>query len=120
MTAHTVLVIEDDPGTIAFLRDALEAHGYRVLHAMGEASLALARVEQPAVILLDMRMPEMDDITVSQHLRADPATRHSPIVGISASIKNVPQGALIDAFLEKPFALAALLTTIRRYTAPSA
>jgi CheY-like chemotaxis protein len=80
------------------------------------ASLELARTEQPQVILLDLMMPILNGLEVSQRLRADPATAHIPIIAISAHIRGpLPPGLLVDDWLAKPFTLEQLYRTIGRW-----
>jgi len=120
---RTVLVIEDDGAIALMLQDALELGGYRVVLAVGSASLAVAVVEQPALILLDIRMPEMDGPEVSRRLRADPATASIPIVAMSAHLwgaESVPVYMAHDAYLAKPFGLMELWALVARLITASA
>ncbi len=84
MTGVLVLVVDDDAAIVELLEMALEDEGYHVHATCGAAALQLAHDLQPAVILLDVSMPGMDGIEVSQRLRADPATAHIPIIVMSA------------------------------------
>jgi CheY-like chemotaxis protein len=103
----TVLVVDDDPAITAFLRLALEDAGYGVLTAVDGAALQLAQEQQPDVILLDLLMPDMDGIEVSQRLRANPATAHIPIIAMSAQDRLLATSSLmpVNARLPKPFTL---------------
>jgi CheY-like chemotaxis protein len=113
----TVLVVEDDRATAQMIQDALEMEGYHVLRAVGDAAIAIARTQDPAVILLDINMPGMDGLEVSQHLRADPATATIPIICMSSHVAStpVPPEMLHDDRLDKPFALDVLCTTVARW-----
>lgn len=115
--APTVLVIDDDPSIVDVLCDALEDAGYRVLCALGEAALALARREQPDVILLDVMMPGMDGVEVSHHLRADPNIAAIPIIAMSAHAHLRQSGPLMqaDEQLSKPFDLQRLYAVVARW-----
>jgi len=117
MRTGTVLTIEDDVATAGLIRDALEAVGYRVLHAVGGAGIAVACAEHPDVILLDINMPGMDGPEVSRRLRADPAVAHIPIVCMSSHVAcgGVPSEMPHDDRLPKPFALDVLWTTVARW-----
>ena len=76
-----VLAIDDDPMAIQLIEAVLKPEGYAVLTATGgEAGLALARQERPALVILDLLMPEVDGFAVVERLRADPATAAIPIV----------------------------------------
>jgi two-component system cell cycle response regulator DivK len=117
MRTGTVLTIEDDVATAGLIRDALEAVGYRVLHAVGGAGIAVACAEHPDVILLDINMPGMDGPEVSRRLRADPAVAHIPIVCMSSHVARggAPPGMPHDDRLPKPVALDVPRTTVARW-----
>ncbi len=114
----TVLVVDDDPSIIDFLETALEEEGYLVL-ASGAASLRMAHDVHPDVILLDLNMPDMDGVEVSQRLRADPVTAAIPIVVMSAREHLRTTGPLmaVNDRLPKPFELARLYEMVARWTA---
>jgi CheY-like chemotaxis protein len=115
----TVLVVDDDPSIIDFLETALEEEGYLVLASVGAASLRVAHDVHPDVILLDLNMPDMDGVEVSQRLRADPVTAAIPIVVMSAREHLRATGPLmaVNDRLPKPFELARLYEMVARWTA---
>jgi signal transduction histidine kinase/DNA-binding response OmpR family regulator len=77
----TVLAIDDDPMAVELVEAILSAEGFRILKAHGgEEGLAIANRERPALIILDLLMPEVDGFAVVERLRADPATAAIPIV----------------------------------------
>ncbi len=79
--SNIVLIVDDVPGNLALLHDALDEAGYAVLVAThGEAALQRARQSLPDVILLDAVMPGMDGFEVARRLKADFVTQHIPIV----------------------------------------
>ncbi len=119
MSTATILVIEDDLATAGLIRDALESEGYHVLHAIGDAGVALARDGRPRVILLDIDMPGMGGPEVSRHLRADPQTMAIPIVCMSARDRraHIPVDMLYDDCLPKPFRLAELYAMVAHWIA---
>ncbi len=121
MCTGTILTIEDDVATAGIIREALEAVGYRVLHAVGGAGIAVACAEYPDVILLDINMPGMDGPEVSRRLRADPAVAHIPIVVMSSHVARgaVPPEMPHDDRLPKPFALDDLYATVARWLPPA-
>ncbi len=107
-TRLTVLCVDDDRLVLGVCTSALEAHGYRVLMAThGQAGIAIAEKERPALILLDIMMPGMDGYEVCQRLRAEPAFRHTPIILMTAmsepdlEAKGAEAGATLS--LRKPF-----------------
>jgi signal transduction histidine kinase/CheY-like chemotaxis protein len=80
-----ILIVEDDPATRELMRRTLESEGWRVNEATnGREALALVAEEQPALILLDLMMPEMDGFQFVSSLRANAAWRNIPIVVMTA------------------------------------
>lgn len=76
-----ILVIDDDPRSVDLIAVALEPEGWQVLRAYdGDAGIALAEREQPALIILDILMPEMDGFAVLERLQQSPVTRQLPVI----------------------------------------
>ena len=117
MSDTTVLVVDDDPTIVCFLREALEEEGYEVVTAVGGEALPLAHDLHPGVILLDAAMPGMDGVEVSRRLRADPVTAPIPIIAMSAqhnldaAVARMP----VNDCLPKPFELDQLYGTVARW-----
>ena len=71
----TVVVIDDDPAALALTEAVLEPEGYHVISAdNGESGVALVRQHRPAVVLVDLLMPEVDGFAVIERLRSSPDT----------------------------------------------
>jgi CheY-like chemotaxis protein len=107
---HTILVADDDPTIVRLLTHTLEQDGFRVVTARdGMSALRLARLEHPALILLDWQMPGADGIEVTRSLRreTDSALRDVPVVLITAQsgAENTAVGfaAGVTDYLTKPF-----------------
>jgi PAS domain S-box-containing protein len=83
--ARTVILNVDDDGIARKLRTrVLEREGFHVLEAeSGAEALRLAAAEHPALVLLDVQLPDMDGFAVCRHLKADPRTVHLPVLHIS-------------------------------------
>ena len=80
-----VLVVDDSPTDAANMRAILTAAGCLVVNAStGAEAIAKAKSEQPAVIVLDVVMPDMDGYEACRLLTADPATKHIPVVFVSS------------------------------------
>jgi DNA-binding response OmpR family regulator len=106
--APKVLVIDDDPVILELLRVNFEIEGFEVVVAAdGVEGLAKASGAKPDVILSDIMMPRMDGLEVVARLRVGAATRHIPIILLSAKAQNaeVQQGldAGADDYVTKPF-----------------
>jgi DNA-binding response OmpR family regulator len=112
----TILVVDDEPELVSFVRRALEAEGYTVLTAAGGAEgLRLALTRKPDLMVLDLRMPEVDgEAVMAGVLARSPATRVlvlSAVADVEARIRCLEQGA-VD-ILSKPFAIQELLVRVR-------
>lgn len=117
VTRPLVLVVDDEVSLRSLLSELLEEAGYAVRTAEnGIAALALVQRERPAVVLTDYTMPVLDGPGLIQRLRASPATRHIPIIGMSAT--RPATGARGDVpFIEKPFDVDEVLDAVALNTA---
>jgi signal transduction histidine kinase len=114
---HSVLVVEDTPDVARMIRLALH-HDFRFLAAGdGAQGLELARRYRPTVIITDWMMPRMDGLELTRQLRADPLTKHIPIVMLTArsdvedKVASLETG--VNAFLGKPFSANELVSMVR-------
>ena len=115
MNRTRILVIDDEPQIHRFLRPALEASGYAVERAdTAEAGLSMARAHPPALILLDLGLPDMDGQDALIQLRA---SSQIPVLILSARDQEAGKVAALDNgaddYVEKPFGLDELLARIR-------
>jgi DNA-binding response OmpR family regulator len=109
-----ILVADDDPDLLALLRVNLEVEGYAVMCALdGLEALEMAGRMRPALVVLDVMMPGLDGLEVTQRLRADPATENLPIVLLTArgSDPQIWEGWQSGAnyYVTKPFDVDQLL-----------
>jgi len=110
-----LLLIEDDLRMRRFLRASLHDQGFRLLEAeTGETGIELARNHTPDVILLDLGLPDLDGIQVTERLRG---WTRIPIIVISARGRETDKVLALDAgaddYLTKPFGVSELLARIR-------
>jgi CheY-like chemotaxis protein len=119
-----VLVVEDDQATAAVLCDYLGRCGYRVARAeSGEEALALVREDVPALVLMDVRMRGIDGLETIQVLRANVATRHIPILALTALAmpgdreRCLAAGA--NSYMSKPVRLRRLAEAIAALVEPA-
>jgi signal transduction histidine kinase/CheY-like chemotaxis protein len=83
--ARTAVAIDDDPVDLALLEAVLAPDGWRVVRATGgEEGVRAVRRERPAVVLLDLLMPDVDGFAVVEQLRADPEVGDVPIVVLTS------------------------------------
>lgn len=113
-----LLVVEDVPDTLELLNVTLTFKGYRVVTARnGYEALNAIQKEQPALIITDILMPQMDGFSLVHRLRINPETRGIPIIFLSATYvtpedKEFAAAIGVTRFLEKPIIIEDLLKTI--------
>jgi DNA-binding response OmpR family regulator/nitrogen-specific signal transduction histidine kinase len=116
-----VLVVDDDRHIVNWLKEALSNSGFVVQGAYnGHEALALAREDSPDLILLDLKMPDMDGYEVIRNLRDEHTTRNIPVIVITGSsfdddydhVKVFGMG--VEHMLTKPFTVETLVEEIKR------
>jgi two-component system, OmpR family, KDP operon response regulator KdpE len=110
-----ILIIEDDPKMRRFLRTLLESNDYKVLEAAtGEEGIQQAAEHNPDLMLLDVRLPDIDGEVVIDRLRE---WTHTPVVVVSGLDTEESKVTILDAgandYLTKPFGAQELLARIR-------
>jgi DNA-binding response OmpR family regulator len=120
MTATRVLVVEDDPSVRGLLQTLLSAEGYDVVTASdGLAGLVKAASTKPALMLLDLMMPDLGGVRVLEELRDDPELKETPVIVVTGKIDAVPAMKQLlgdDLVFLKPFAVAELLARVADVT----
>jgi two-component system cell cycle response regulator DivK len=115
-----ILIVEDNELNMKLLHDVLEAHGYATLTAgEGTVALALARANQPDLILMDLQLPDVSGYDAVRQLKRDAATRMIPVVAVTAFAmvgderKALTSGC--DAYVAKPIVLRDFLRVVERF-----
>jgi len=119
MKPHTLLIVDDESAHLASLRDALGSD-YNLLFARhGNDALAAARKHLPALLLLDVHMPDMDGFEVCRRLRAEPSTTGLPVVFVSAQANGNDEATAFELggldYLVRPLVPAVLLARLRSH-----
>jgi CheY-like chemotaxis protein len=117
MPQRLILVIDDEVDTIDLIEIAFRRRGYEVIGAWnGLAGLQLAHERHPAVILIDLMLPEISGFDVCRRLYQDAATKHIPRVILSAQASQVDQAAAAaagaDRYLMKPVRMKTLVSVV--------
>ncbi len=113
----TILLIEDNDLNRDMLSRRLQKRGYEIVMAVdGESGVAKAQSDTPALILMDMSLPGIDGWEATRILKGSPATRHIPIMALTAhamaSDRDKALAAGCDDFDTKPIDLPRLLQKI--------
>jgi PAS domain S-box-containing protein len=115
-----ILAVDDDPQALELLVELLEQEGYRVqASAGGELALLSAAAQPPDLIMLDVRMPEMDGFEVCRRLKAGEPCRRVPVIFISDSQNGTEWAEALSLgavdFVAKPFQREELLARVRTH-----
>jgi two-component system cell cycle response regulator DivK len=117
---NRILIVEDNPVSLTLLKQLLKVHGYEVLGTPeGLQALDLARDEQPDLILMDIRLPDISGLEVTRLLKQDDRTKTIPIIAVTALAspdyerKGLESGC--DAYIPKPITLGNFLRTIESF-----
>lgn len=113
-----VLVVDDNAINIDLVSFVLDLGGFEVSAAAdAPAALALIAKRQPALILMDIQLPGVDGVVLTQQLKADAATRQIVIVAFTAYAMKDDQAKLLaagfDHYLAKPINVAAFAAQVR-------
>jgi CheY-like chemotaxis protein len=121
----TIMVVEDNEPSRDVLSRRLERRGYRVLMAMdGQQAVSMAHAVKPDLILMDLGLPGIDGFEATSQLKRDEATRHIPIIVLSAHAmtndRDLALSAGGDDFDTKPVRFQQLLVKIASLLAKAA
>jgi two-component system cell cycle response regulator DivK len=117
MAGELILVVEDNDKNRKLVRDVLTYKGYEVIEAeTGEEGVRLAKARQPRLILMDIQLPGIDGIEALRQIRADEATRGTPIIAVTASAldrdRQKIMAAGFDGYQAKPLNVKAFMAAI--------
>jgi two-component system cell cycle response regulator DivK len=115
-----VLIVDDNEKNVKLARDVLRAAGFRTLEAAnGAEGMALANEHLPSVILMDLRLPDMDGADAARKLANGPRTSAIPVVALSAlALEGGVAWLLANGFsghLEKPIDIQEFPHQVRQY-----
>jgi len=118
MAGELILIIEDNDKNLKLVRDVLQFNGYQTAEAMtAEDGLILARSQHPALILLDIQLPGMDGFAALRQLRADPITKSTRVMAVTASAMEQDRQKILEAgfdgYMTKPINVKKFTEEIR-------
>jgi len=122
MSAHpkTVLIVEDNELNMKLFHDLLEAHGYDTIEARtGSEALTLAQEHCPDLILMDIQLPEVSGLQVTQKIKENTDLAGIPIIAVTAFAmkgdeERIRNGGCED-YIAKPISVSSFLEKVKRY-----
>jgi two-component system, cell cycle response regulator DivK len=120
MAGERVLVVEDNEKNMKLFRDVLVATGYEPLEAAtGRQAIELAAEHLPALVLMDIRLPDVDGVEALRRLRTDERTASIPVLAATAQAMQGDRERFLavgfDGYLSKPVDVVELLAAVRQY-----
>lgn len=120
--AHSrrVLIVEDNELNIKLFCDLLQAHGYETLQTKeGLEALKMARLHRPALILMDIQLPEVSGLEVTRWLKQDPELQHIPVVAVTAFAMRGDEEKMraggCSGYLAKPISVERLINIVKQF-----
>jgi two-component system cell cycle response regulator DivK len=119
-TRKKVLIVEDNDLNMKLFNDLLVAHGYGTLQTRdGIEALALARQHHPDLILMDIQLPEISGLQVTQWIKKDNDLRMIPVIAVTAFAMKGDEEKIRDggceAYIAKPISVASFLRTVEQF-----
>jgi two-component system cell cycle response regulator DivK len=119
VTGARVLLVEDNEKNMKLFRDVLLAAGYEILEATtGRKAVELASEHVPDLVLMDVRLPDMDGVETLRRLRADERTASIPVLALTAQAMEGDRerflAAGFDGYLSKPVDILALVEAVHQ------
>jgi len=116
----TVLIVEDNELNMKLFHDLLDAYGYATLQTRsGMEALGLARTHRPALILMDIQLPEVSGLEVTRWLKDDDDLRSIPVIAVTAfAMKGDEErirGGGCEAYISKPISVMSFIATVRKF-----
>ena len=107
MTTHKVLIVEDNPMNMRLIEMILKSDDYLLLKATdGEEALAIAAIDHPDLVLMDIRLPKIDGLEVAKRLKRNAQLKNTPIIALTAhAMKGDMEKAIeagCDSYVSKP------------------
>ncbi|NLS79054.1 MAG: response regulator [Chloroflexi bacterium] len=115
-----ILIVDDSAVMVRLLEYTLRSVGYATQAALsGDAALERIREQRPALVFLDIMMPDVDGLQVLRRIRRDPALAELPVVVISARAQEADRDAALAAgatdYMTKPYSRDQVLAFAARY-----
>lgn len=117
-----ILCVEDNPQNMRLVRKILQHQDYEVLEAEdGQTGVRLAKEQKPDLILMDINLPDIDGLQATGIIKGDDATKHIPIVALTANAMYGDEerclAAGCDGYISKPVSKSKLVSVVEDFLA---
>lgn len=118
--AKRILIVEDNELNLKLFRDLLSANGFETLETKdGVEAISLTRNMRPDLILMDIQLPEISGLDITQKIKADPDLKSIPIIAVTAfAMKDDEEKILAagcEAYISKPISIGPFLATVKQF-----
>jgi two-component system, cell cycle response regulator DivK len=119
----TVLIVEDNELNMKLFNDLVETRGHNIVQTRsGIEAVELARKHRPDLILMDIQLPEVSGLEVTQWLKDDEELRTIPVIAVTAFAMKGDEEKILrggcEAYLSKPISVATFFETIDHFLGP--
>lgn len=123
--AKTILVVEDNAMNMKLFREILESRGYSTLRAeTGLDGLRLAREHRPDLIVMDIQLPDVSGLEVTDRVKKDETLRHIPVLAVTAFVMRYDEQKILlagcDAYIAKPISIPEFVRAVETLLARAA
>jgi two-component system, cell cycle response regulator DivK len=115
-----ILIVEDNDLDARLMKDLLERYGYETLQTGdGWEAINLAHAHLPALILMDLQLPEISGLEVTRRLKADDRSRRIPIIAVTAFATGWHEQEALDSgcgtYISKSISILGFLSTVESF-----
>ena len=119
-TQKTVLIVEDNELNMKLFEDLLEAHGYKTYQTNdGRKVMDMARENRPDLIVMDIQMPEISGLEVTEMLKKDDELKSIPVVAVTAFAMKGDEEKIrqrgCEDYIAKPISVTEFMNVINKY-----
>ena len=120
LSKKRILIVEDNDLNLKLFRDLLSANGYETIETKeGREAISLTRSLRPDLILMDIQLPEISGLEVTERIKADKDIRHIPIIAVTAFAMKDDEEKILragcEAYISKPISINDFLTAVRKF-----
>lgn len=115
-----ILIVEDNDLNLKLFRDLLNANGYETVETKeGREAITLTRNIRPDLILMDIQLPEISGLEVTERIKADRDISHIPIIAVTAFAMKDDEEKILragcEAYISKPISIGDFLKAVKKF-----